>query len=214
MLVFALVPFMQSLQAQSERYVAAMEKLVATIETAQGADDWRELANSFKRIADVEKTEWLPYYYAAYSHVMTGYMLAGSGGTGFADKTDPEADQAEALLNKAEEIGKESSEIYCIRKMIASLRLTADPMNRYQTQLGIISSSLAKAKALDPANPRISLLEGQDKFYTPEEYGGSKAEAKVLFEDAVKKFEAFKPASIIHPQWGKAQAAYFLSQLK
>jgi hypothetical protein len=202
--------------AQSEKFQKAMEQNIAGFDTVRSNDGWKDLGNSFQRIADAEKTQWLPYYYAALTHVMIGYNIAGASGGmgGFADKTDPEADLAEQLLNKAQEIGKENSEIYCVRKMIASLRLMADPMNRYQTALPAATEALEKAKSLNPENPRVYLLEAQDKFYTPEQYGGSKTEAKTLFETAMKKYEAFKPETAIHPQWGKSQAQYFLSQLK
>ncbi len=202
--------------AQSEKFQKAMEQNIVGFDTVRSIDGWKELGNNFQRIADAEKTQWLPYYYAALSHVMIGYNIAGANGGmgGFADKTDPEADQAEQLLNKAQEIGKENSEIYCVRKMIASLRLMADPMNRYQTALPAATEALEKAKTLNPENPRVYLLEAQDKFYTPEQYGGSKTEAKTLFETAMKKYDAFKPESTIHPQWGKSQATYFLTQLK
>jgi hypothetical protein len=202
------------LNAQSDRYQKAMQQNVIAVDTTRSMDGWRELANTFQRIADAEKTQWLPYYYAAMSHVMMGYNLANGQLGGFADKTDPEADQAEQLLNKAEALSKDNSEIYCIRKMIASLRLMADPMNRYQEQLPLVAQMLEKAKTLDANNPRPLVLEAQDKFYTPEQYGGSKTEAKALFEEALKKYETFKPASDIHPQWGKGQVQYFLSQLK
>lgn len=202
------------LNAQSDKYQKAMQQNVIAIDTTRSMDGWRELANNFQRIADAEKTQWLPYYYAAMSHVMMGYSLANGQMGGFADKTDPEADQAEQLLNKAEALSKDNSEIYCIRKMIASLRLMADPMNRYQDQLPLAAQCLEKAKALDATNPRPLVLEAQDKYFTPEQYGGSKTEAKVLFEEALKKYETFKPESSIHPQWGKGQVQYFLSQLK
>jgi hypothetical protein len=58
----------------------------------------------------------------------------------------------------------------------------------------------------------VYLLEGIDKFYTPEQWGGSKTEGRKLFEEAKKKFETFKPASSIHPSWGMGQIMYFLSQ--
>jgi hypothetical protein len=57
-------------------------------------------------------------------------------------------------------------------------------------------------------------LEGQDKFYTPEQFGGSKDEAKMLFEKAKQLFDSFKPGSSIHPNWGKGTVTYFLSQYK
>jgi tetratricopeptide (TPR) repeat protein len=213
---FATLFFAAASMAQSEKYQKSMEQLVIAVDTTRSIDGWKELGNSFQRIADVEKTQWLPYYYAAFSQVMVGYNIAGASGGmgGFAAQTDPLADQAEKLINKATELGKENSEIYVVRKMISSLRLMADPMNRYQTDLPAAAEHLQKAKTMDPTNPRVTLLEAQDKFYTPEEYGGSKSEAKTLFEEAVKKYEAFKPASSIHPQWGKSQVTYFMTQLK
>ena len=216
LILFVAVSVTSATMAQSEKYVKAMEQNIIALDTTTSLNGWRDLGNAFQRIADAEKTQWLPYYYAAFSHVMTGYMIAGANGGmgGFAAQTDPEADQAEKLLNKAVELGKENSEIFCIRKMISSLRLMADPMNRYQTELPLATEYLNKAKTLDPGNPRVPLLEAQDKFYTPEQYGGSKSEAKVLFEESMKKYEAFKPESSIHPQWGKSQVQYFLSQLK
>jgi hypothetical protein len=98
--------------------------------------------------------------------------------------------------------------------MIATLRMMADPMTRFQTYGMAASEALQKAKQLDPQNPRTYLLEGQDKFYTPEQFGGSKTEAKALFEESIKKQESFKPASSIHPGWGMGQAKYFYSLCK
>jgi len=202
--------------AQSERYTKAMEQAIAGIDTTQSIAGLTEMTNTFQRIADAEKSQWLPFYYAALSLVTKGYVIAGENGGmgGFAEKTDPIADQAEALLNKADELAKNNSEIYVVRKMIASLRMIADPMNRYQTQGPAAVEALEKAKSLNPANPRISMLEAQDKYYTPEQYGGSKTEAKVLLEESLKKFDSFKPESSIHPHWGKTQVVYLLSQLK
>ncbi|MCU0380684.1 MAG: hypothetical protein MUE58_05790 [Chitinophagaceae bacterium] len=200
--------------SQSDKYVKAMEDKLAQVEKTGSADGWKDLANGFERIADVEKSQWLPYYYAALSRVMGGYMLGNGQAGGFADKTDPEADKADELISKALSLSGENSEIWCIRKMIATLRMSADPMNRWQTYGPAAAEALQKAKQMDPANPRVYLLEGQDKFYTPEQFGGSKSEAKALFEEALKKFESFKPATPIHPTWGASQAKYFLGQIQ
>ena len=209
-----LVAFSVTTFAQSERYTKAMEQNLTIFDTTRNIDGFKDLANAFQRIGDAEKTQWLPYYYAALCHVMTGYTLSGGSMGGFADKTDPEADQADQLLDKAEAISKDNSEILCVRKMVSSLRLMADPMNRYQTEGPKAAMALEKAKAINPENPRVYLLEGQDKFYTPEQFGGSKTEAKALFEQSLKKYETFKPESNIHPQWGKSQVQMLLSQLK
>ena len=199
--------------SQNEKYIKAMEQLVPAVDTTRDADKLTNLANSFQRIADAEKNQWLPYYYAALANVSAAYMMS-MGQMGMADKTDPIADKAEGLLSKAEELSKDNSEIYVVKKMIASLRLIGDPQNRYMTYGPLAEQALTTAKSLNPANPRVTLLEAQDKFFTPEQFGGSKTEAKKLFEESIKKYEAFKPETSIHPSWGLKQAQLFLSQIK
>lgn len=198
--------------AQSEKYTKTMEQKIAGIDTIREQASWLDLANSFERIADAEKNQWLPYYYAALSHVMIGYNLGQGQTGGVADKTDPEAEKAEALISKAEALSKDNSEIFCVKKMIATLRMIGDPMTRWQNYGPMATEALAKAKELNPNNPRVYLLEGQDKFFTPEQFGGSKAEAKLLFEEAMKKYESFRPESTIHPQWGASQVKYFYAE--
>jgi len=199
-------------QAQNDKYVKAMEQKLAEIKEPMTAEAWLANANGFERIADTEKNQWLPYYYASYGHIMRAYMLSNGKQGDFSAITDPEADKADALLAKAESLSKDNAEIYILKKMIASLRLSADPMNRWQTQLPLATEAMTTAKKLDPENPRITLLEAQDKIFTPEEYGGNKAEGKKLLEEAIKKFEAKKPESSIAPSWGLSQAKYFLQQ--
>jgi hypothetical protein len=199
-----------NMQAQNEKMVNAMKSTVSGLDSIATAQGWTTAANQFQRIADAEKNQWLPYYYAALSNVMSG-LMTGANQPG---KTDPLADKAEALLVKAEELQPNNEEILIVKKMISNLRMQADPMNRWQTYGPQGAEALGKAKAINPENPRIALLEGQDKFYTPEEFGGNKAEAKVLFETSVRRFGEAKPASEIHPQWGLSQAQYFLAQVK
>ena len=199
-----------------EKFVKAMEAKMAAIDTTISVQGLTDLANSFERIADAEKNQWLAYYYAAYCNASAG-LMAGSGGdvmVAKADKTDPYADKAEAQIKKAENLMKSNSEIFVVKKMIATLRMIGDPMNRYMTYGPEAQAALDEAKKLDTNNPRVYLLEAQDKYFTPEQFGGSKEEAKVLFEKAKQLFETFKPASTVHPNWGKGSVTYFLSLYK
>jgi len=201
---------------QSEKFVAAMSPKVQALDTTHSTETLIDLANAFERIADAEKNQWLPYYYAALANVNAGNMImttSGMGG-GIADKLDPIADKAEALLDKAQALSKDNSEIFIVRKMIATLKMMGDPMSRFMTYGPQAAEALETAKKLNPENPRVYLLEAMNKFYTPEQYGGSKEEAKKLFELAAAKFDAFKPESELHPAWGRGQLAYFMSQYK
>jgi hypothetical protein len=205
-----------AVSAQSEKFVKAMETRVALVDSNNNADSWKDLANAFERIAEAEKTEWLPYYYAAFAQVMAGYAsmpMDGSMGDNSAI-CDPFADKAEQLIGKAEALSQENSEIFCVKKMMYSLRMMGNPMARYMTDGPKATEALERAKTLNENNPRVYILQGQDKFYTPEQYGGSKEEAKKLFEKANEIFMVTKPGNSIEPQWGRSQVNYFLSQLK
>lgn len=214
-LLLAAISISMALFSQSEKYVTAMQTLTPKVDTILDKSAYIELSNSFERIGNAEKTEWLPFYYAALAQVNAGYTFAMDGG--FGDKTadiDPIADKAEDLIKKAEAISKENSEIWVIKKMIASLKMMGNPMARYQEYGPIATGALEKAKKLDTENPRVYMLEGQDLFYTPEEFGGDKKEAKKRFETSLEKFKTQKPASSIHPSWGMGRVMYFLSQVK
>lgn len=200
--------------AQSEKYVKAMETNVMAIDTTRTTEGYINLANAFERIATAEKTQWLPYYYAALAHTLHGLSFPFNMDGGSASKTDPIASKAEELLNKAEELSKDNSEIFVVRKMIATLRMMADPMNRYMEYGPVAAKALEAAQKLNPDNPRVYVLMGQDKFYTPEQYGGSKEEAKKLFAVALQKFDSFKPATNISPNWGRPMTLFFISQSK
>lgn len=203
--------FAVAAKAQDDKYTAAMQPKVAAIDTTHSTAELLALSAAFERIADAEKTKWLPYYYAALAQVNAAYMMNMQKPD--ASKSDPMADKAEALLGKAEALAKDNSEIYVLKKMIATLRMMADPMNRYMTYGPKAEEALQTALKLNPENPRAYLLQGQDKFFTPEQFGGSKEEAKKLFQLSGQKFESFKPATSLDPNWGRSTLKYFMAQL-
>jgi tetratricopeptide (TPR) repeat protein len=201
---------------QNEKYVAAMEAKVPLVDSNYSPEGWKDLANSFERIGDAEKTQWLPYYYASYCTIMGGYgSLPKEGGFGDNSATiDPLADKAETLLNKAEALSKDNAEIFVVRKMVHGLRMMGNAMARFMSESPLAEEALNKAISINPNIPRIYILQAEDKFHTPEQYGGSKDEAKVLFEKAQSLFSTFKPESSISPNWGRGTVRYYLSQYK
>jgi hypothetical protein len=220
-IIFAAIAilFVMTLWAQmSDKFMTAMQSKVGMVDSLRDPNSLKDLAAAFERIGDAEKTQWLPYYYAALCEVNAANIeMTSAGNIGTAnnsDKTDPAADKAEGWLSKAEALSKDNSEIFVVKKMIATLRLMGDPQNRYMTYGPEGVQALETAKKLNPENPRIYVLEALDKYYTPEQFGGSKDEAKKLFQEALKKYDTFKPETTIHPHWGQGLVNYMLSQLK
>jgi hypothetical protein len=128
-------------------------------------------------------------------------------------KIDFLADKAEALLQQADAIDKNNSEISCMFAMINFCRIMVDPMTRFQTKGAEAQAQLEKAKQQNADNPRIYLLEARMQLRIPEAMGGGKKVAKGSAELAVQKFNNFKPENSIAPNWGAQQAKSLLNQI-
>ncbi|PUZ22082.1 hypothetical protein GA0116948_111106 [Chitinophaga costaii] len=204
-----------AVQAQDAKYVAAMTKNIALIDSAHikyfaNADLslFETEANAFERIATAEKDKWQPYYFAAYCQVMEALYVKDK------DKVDGWADKASLNVDKALSFSPDNSEILCLQSLVATSRISVDPMTRglpYGKEAAVL---LEKAKKLNAANPRVYMLQGQSLYYTPEQFGGSKVKAKELFETALKQFASFKPATNLDPNWGEAYTKHLLSTIK
>ncbi len=196
--------------AQSDKYVSAMQKNISMVDSVVGNNDKTvALANNFQRIAEAEKTQWLPYYYAAYLTAVQDTMTQDNSGK------DAIADKAAGLLKSAEDLlGKENSEIYVIKSMIATAHMMVDPQARYMTYGAESAQALKKSIALDSTNPRPVLLHAEALFYTPPAFGGGKDVAKPLFDKAGILFASFKPETDLSPNWGEGVLDYFMKNYK
>lgn len=194
--------------SQSDRFNQAMANNIKLMDSAKSADDMLAASQAFERVGDAEKTQWLPYYYAALTYSLHAYMKNTPA------SNDSYANKAEELINKSEALAQNNSEIACVKSLIASLRMIVDPASRWQTYGATVQQEIEKSKSLDPTNPRPYFLQGQNLKYTPEQFGGGCATAKPVLEEARKKFETFKPASEIHPNWGKGEVTRLLGECK
>ncbi len=196
--------FFATMVAAQSKYESGMTKGLEQFQAAKTADDMSAASAFFERIGDAEKDKWLPYYYAAYTNYLTGWMNPK------ADK-DKVSEKSKDLIAKAEAIESNNSELFMMRQMVAIQKMTVDPMSRYQTYGAEARNNIEKATKADPNNPRIYYLNGQTLMQTPEAFGGGKAVAKKLFEKSLELYKTFKPASPFHPNWGKEEAEKLLA---
>lgn len=194
---------------QSDKYVTAMKKNLSDMDAAfKNPPNLLALANNFERIAMAEKNQWLPYYYAAFCQVNYAFMEQDK------DKVDAIADKATDFITKADSLMPNNSEISCIKSMIASCHMLVNPMQRYQEYGPESSGNMEKAMQQDPTNPRPYFLKGQGLKYTPEQFGGGCKTAKPELQTALDKYASFKPASELHPDWGKTQVELLIAGCK
>ena len=193
--------------ATNSKYVATMEKNIQILDTASTPETYISLANTFERIGNAESNQWQPFYYAAYCYTILAYMTPDKS------KVDGVADRGDAFLKQASAISSSNSEIAVLSAMLTYCRLQVDPVNRWQT-MGVEGAGyLAKAKELDPSNPRPYLIEARVKLNTPENMGGGPKIAAPVAGVAIQKFNAFVPANSIAPHWGKSSAEKLAAKL-
>ena len=185
-------------RAQSDdKFVKAMEKALAGMDTLKTAEQWLARSNAFERIAQKEPGQWLPAYYVALCQAMVFNLDQD------ATKHEAQCDKADKNLAVADSLNPNNSEIYVLRSMAAGMHIRLNPMINGQKYGPLAGMLIEKAILLDPENPRAYMQKGISTYFTPPQWGGSPEKGKELMETAAKKFETFKPASGIHPNWGR-----------
>lgn len=188
---------------QSNRYAAAMKENLQRLDSAN-IQTLRQLTASFERIAEAEKTKWLPYYYAALCTYNIGWKVS-------AQEKDVLAEKSRLFLQKAQAI-ENNAELYCMEYMLYIQQMTVDPERRYLEYGELADKAAEQAKKKEVANPRIYLMEAATVMGKPKFLGGGKINAKPLFEKALSLFTRFQPLSELHPKWGREQAVAGLEE--
>lgn len=166
---------------------------------------WKEGKNTeasqlFERIAAAEKNSWLPNYYVALINTTSVF-------------TEKDKTKIDLLLTKAQdaldiEMIKDQSnpELYVLQALIYTGYVVADPMTNGMKYSGRVMEAYAKAKALDPKNPRAVFGEADYQL------GGAKwtgVDTKPLcaqVDQSIELFNTFKPATPYSPKWGLERA--------
>ena len=194
--------------AQEDHYTKVMQKNLMMMDSARGIGDYLKLSNSFERIADAEKSRWIPYYYSAFCLLLSSMMDSSNA------KKDTYLDKADQLLSIADSLQPNNSEIYTLKGFSAQARMIVDPMNRWQKYGSLSNSLFDKAKELDPTNPRPDYLVGNATLYTPEQFGGGTQAALPILKLSMNKYNKFKPETPISPNWGKGQLEEILKRIE
>ena len=199
--------FFQNSVAQESKYIQIMEENVNKIDSAESLNDWLAIANTMERIAEKEKDQWLPAYYASYCYLMTGIFTE--------KKKDQEAwySKADEWIQKCEKTGSiDSAEVLVLKANIWQMQISLKPMKLGQTLGPLADMAMKDAEKLSPENPRVHLLKGQNAFYTPPMFGGDKDFAYECFLKAKDLFGSFKAESTIHPRWGIQQTEFMIQE--
>jgi len=195
----------QTVFGNDDKYIAAMQKNIQLVYTADTLPELQDAANAFERIASAEKTKWEPYYYATFAYVMMSNYDKD------ANKRDQYLDMATVAIGKAKEIEPNESEVIAMEGFIYMMRLTIDPGTRGPRYAGLSMQTFEKALAVNPENPRALALKAQMEYGTAKFFGSSTEPACITTRLAVTKFETYRSPNVLAPQWGKKMAESMLT---
>jgi hypothetical protein len=203
-LVSAFIVLIISVKASN--YDEAMGKALQTFAQASTAEQLLASADQFERIGKAEQNQWLPYYYGALACVQV--VMRNSD----VPKKQRESvlDRAQVLVDQSMAINSNESEVYVLQGFIYQLKIS-NPMEGASLSMKA-TSTLAKAEALNPENPRVYYAQGTNVLYTPKAFGGGPDKAKPLFQKAQKLFESQSVSNPLLPNWGPTENDYMLKK--
>ena len=200
-----------SLFAGNEQYTAAMKTAISDLEVAESEVELKAASASFERIAKVATDEWLPNYYLAYAHIQLSWKALE---TKDYSAYDLHMEAAEQAMEQAQGLNSAEAELHVLKAVWYQARIMRNPMVNGMRFSSSVDNALEKAKLLDPDNPRIYYVLGQQLYNMPTFVGGGKDKALVQFELAADKFTAFQTSSDLHPNWGKGMNDYMIENSK
>jgi hypothetical protein len=165
-------------------------------------EDVRALTNLTQSLGGQAGEAPLHQYYLALAH----YRLAQVDLPRDRDKSKKSADDCVVSIEKSLENNPESADAFALESACLNLRASlarlAAPFASSKS-----SSTLKKALALAPRNPRVLLIAGLAAYDT-----GDKAGALAGLQKAVAAFEHERQSTIQVPGWGAAEAYAFLAR--
>ena len=94
-----------SVNAQNDKYEAAMKKSFQMLDSAKTTEESQAASASFERIANAEKTQWLPYYYAALALSTPGWTDTKLDKDKNAEKIKLSGQEVKTFIEKFKENG-------------------------------------------------------------------------------------------------------------
>ncbi|MBN1695510.1 hypothetical protein JW879_08940 [candidate division WOR-3 bacterium] len=163
----------------------------------------KEISTKLERLSTFGDKEWLVNYYLA----LNNYRISTIA---YDDKEISEKyiESAKEAVQKSIESKDDFADSHALLSSILGIEIGFKP------QLGMINGmkigrEIEKAKKLDPENPRVYLIDGTGKLYTPPMFGGGIDKAIGLYEKAAELFAKEKDKGI-YPDWGKDEVYVFL----
>ena len=146
---------------QKEQYYAKMGESLQDFALCTTVEDYQDLANRFKVIANVEKEEWLPLYYEAHCYILMGFNNQVE-----TNRRENYLEIASKLVEKLNEMAPGEAEVAVITAFYNTAYMVIDPPQRAMGTSPLIHAAIGKALAIEPDNPRAIFLRISNEMGT------------------------------------------------
>ncbi len=195
-IITAITLFICSLLSAQTQFEQGMGKAFGLWKEGKNA----EASAMFERIAAADKTSYLPNYYVA--------LINTTGAFTEKDKT-----KLDLMLTKAQDAldvemikDQNNAELHVLQALIYTAWVVADPMTNGMKYSAKVMEAYAKAKAIDPNNPRAVFGEADYQLGGAKWTGVDTKPLCVEVDKAVELFATFKPETQFSPKWGLERA--------
>lgn len=186
--------------AGNPKYEKAMKNALNQLKLCQTIDDYNTSANTFKMIANAEKSEWLPLYYHAFCQIIMSFMENEDK-----VKKDAYLDIAESSINQLLKNNHDESEVYALQAFMFTARLVVDPPARGQKYMMLSGESVGKALTLNPTNPRALYVQLSNETGMARFFGKDTAPYCDRINQLLDNWKGYNSAEKFYPQWGKRE---------
>lgn len=193
--------FAVNLSAQSQ-YEKGMNKAFEL----WGKQKNKEAAQLFERIANAEKDNWLPSYYAANILIIDGFAIKDEAAL------TTHLNKAQKLLDISKSISKDNPEILITQAFLNLVYVAFDGQKYGMTLSGTNVQLYTKALQLDPTNPRAVLAKAQWDIGGAKFFGQSTAPFCKEIKRSIELFKKEKKKGMFHPFGGIERAEAALKQ--
>ncbi len=200
MIIAILVLTIQLSFASDPGYQKALGAQLEKLQTAENVQELRDAANGFNRIAEMNKEEWLPNYYAALALINAGFKTEGL------KEKDAFYNEAKMHIEKAVKSHGENTELVALRGYALMAELSADPGSRGQSMSPDVMNTFGRALSMDPQNPRAMILLAQMELGMAQFFGQGPEKACGMAQNSIKLFEQEESKELNAtetPVWGK-----------
>lgn len=207
--LLVLIIALLSIGIHAEDKVAVDEHLIAIKAEQQEAVNQgdikklKEISSKLERLSTFGDKKWLVDYYLALNNYKIGSIF-------YEDKEESAKylESAKELIQKSIEGKNDFADSHALFTSILGMEISFKP------QLGMINGiksakEIEKAKKLAPDNPRVYMIDGTGKLYTPAMFGGGVDKAIALFEKSEELFKKEEDRGI-YPDWGKDEVYVWL----